>query len=179
VPMSVWLAFRRPRLAVLALPLAIAALTFQTGLRWSPQERMANLARGHFPVAALDFMEQTGLALPSDVTPRWAGYVLYRLHPPATVLVDGRLLFNAQVADLIQRRQRRDFSTFDDAVDKFNVRLVLRPTRFFPPLAEERWWLAYRDPIAEVWLPRAAWTEERMARIRAWYDRRSPGSAPR
>lgn len=82
--------------------------------------------------------------------------MLYRLHPPATVLSDGRLVFGPEVVELLMRRGSGEVQTFDEAAARFGTRVLLWPTQTRPPLDPARWVRVYGDPVAEVWLWRGA-----------------------
>lgn len=144
VPARVW--------GALALGLALA-LGARVLPRWSPAERLALLEPGRFPEAACGWMAAQGLAVPTDTTPSWTGYVLYRLHPGATTLSDGRMVFGTEVVDLLLRRGMGDVGTFDEAVQRFGTQALLWPTATRPPLDPTRWVRVYGDPVAEVWVP--------------------------
>lgn len=158
VPIGLWLTDGRNRRLfgplILACTLALGA---RVGPRWSLQERLEVLQRGAFPVAACDALVARGLALPMDLYPQWSGYALYRLHPPLRVLVDGRLVFAPDVAELMLRRFAGDVGTFDAAVGRYHTVLLLWPADEVPPLDSSRWKLLYRDEVAEVWVASPAW----------------------
>ena len=145
-----------------------ASLALHVAPRWSLSDRALDIQANTFPEAAVDFMEVTDIRVPTDTTGAWAGYLLYRLHPPATVIADGRLVFSDEVADLLRRRGDGDATTFDQAVGFFHTQALLRPIGMTPPLSEERWMLVYSDEIAELWLPSPAWLPERMEAIEQW-----------
>jgi|GEM_PF-1844990 len=145
-----------------------ASLMLRVGPRWSIDDRSVDIQPNTFPEAAADFMEATDIKVPTDTTGAWAGYLLYRLHPPATVMADGRLVFSDAVADLLRRRGEGDASTFNEAVGLFHTQALLRPVGTTPPLSEELWKLVYSDEIAELWLPSPAWSTERMEAIEEW-----------
>ena len=159
VPIGLWLTDPE-RKHKLHLPLALAcalALGARVGPRWPLEERFEVLQRRAFPVAACDFLAERGLALPMDAYPQWSGYALYRLHPPLRVLVDGRLVFGPDVAELILRRFQGDISTFDEAVARFHTVLLLWPTDNLPERDPERWKQLYADDVASVWVAKPAW----------------------
>jgi hypothetical protein len=145
-----------------------ASLALHVGPRWSLSDRALDIQANTFPEAAADFMETTDIRVPTDTTGAWAGYLLYRLHPPATVIADGRLVFSEKVADLLRRRGDGDATTFDQAVGLFHTQALLRPTGTTPALSEERWMLVYSDEVAELWLPSPAWSPERLEAIEQW-----------
>ena len=152
----------------LAIGVTTASLALHVGPRWSISDRSIDIQANTFPEGAVDFMEETNIRVPTDTTGSWAGYLLYRLHPPATVIADGRLVFSDAVADLLRRRSRGDAATFDEAVGYFHTQALLRPTGTTPALSEDRWLLVYGDEIAELWLPSPAWLPERMEAIEQW-----------
>ena len=155
-----------------AIGATTASLALHVGPRWSVNDRATDIQANTFPESAVDFMEATNIKVPTDTTGAWAGYLLYRLHPPATVIADGRLVFSAAVADLLRRRSGGDSTTFDEAVGYFHTQALLRPTGTTPPLSEDRWLLVYSDEIAELWLPSPAWLPERMEAIEQWNTER-------
>jgi hypothetical protein len=119
---------------------------------------MKVLEPGRFPVEAADFLAQNDLRVPTDTDTAWTGYLLYRLHPGTRVLADGRLVFGDEVAELLLRRFSGDSGTFDEAVGRFHTLALVYPTGGLPPLDPSRWRLVHQDPIAEIWLPRPAWS---------------------
>ncbi len=137
--------------------LALVALVGRSGLRWSPAERLELLDPGAFPVEACDWLLARDLRLPADISPKWSGYYLYRLYPGATVLGDGRLIMQPDVAELLLARGRGDASTFDRAVAEHHTLVLVWPSHQDPPLDPDRWRSVHEDPVAEIWLPSPAW----------------------
>lgn len=141
--------------------LVVAPLLLHVGPRWTLAERAANVQAGRFPEAAVEFLADAGLRLPTDTMPEWTGYLLYRLHPPTTVLADGRMVFGDDVADLLLRRAASDAGSFDAAVGRFHTQVLVWRRGGLPPMEPTRWRQVYADEVAEVWLPEPAWTPAR------------------
>lgn len=137
--------------------LLLMALMGRTGMRWSLADRLSDIEPGRFPEEACDLLEDKGLRLKADTTGSWAGYLLYRLHPPGTVLADGRLVFSEEVAGILTRRSQGDASTFDEVVGRYRTELLVWPAGELPPLSSERWKSIHTDPVAEVWMPSPSW----------------------
>ena len=171
IPLSLALVRFRPRGLLVLASVAGVLLVTHVAPRWSLADRAEDLQRGSFPVEAADFLDQTGLRLPMDCPGRWAGYLLYRLHPPGRVLADGRLVFSEEVAELLRRRGQLDATTFDEAVDRFHTQLLVWPVGDLPPMDPSRWKRVYADEVAAVWLPSPAWTPANLAAISEWEAR--------
>ncbi|MEE2751975.1 MAG: hypothetical protein VX519_11140 [Myxococcota bacterium] len=140
-----------------ASALLVLGLGARAGTRWSWAERFMDIEPGRFPEQACDLLEEKGLRLKTDTTGSWAGYLLYRLHPPATVLADGRLVFSEEVAEILRRRGQGDASTFDEVAIRYRTEVLVWPAGQLPALDNDRWKSIYADGVAEVWLPSFAW----------------------
>ena len=145
------------RLKWCASAVLVLGLGARVGTRWTLMERFTDIEPGRFPEQACDVLVEKGLHLKTDTTGSWAGYLLYRLHPPATVLADGRLVFSEEVADILRRRGQGDASTFDEVAIRYKTEVLVWPAGDLPELAPDRWKSIYADGVAEIWLPSFAW----------------------
>jgi hypothetical protein len=139
----------------LALNAALLLLALLAAGLWSAQ-RVANNAaaiQGNYPVAAADYLLETGLGDSGGYnTYHWGGYLIWRGLP---VFVDGRADVYGD-AFLHEYRQTMDLtSRWQEPLDKYGAAYVLVEER--SPLVtllatSAQWREAYRDEIAVVFV---------------------------
>ncbi len=130
---------------------------------------------GEFPEAASDAIAGMGLRGRIFHFTRWGGYLIYRHYPDCTVFTDGRGNFTPEERDDLVRSHRpfeRD-EALEEAWAKYRFDIVVFPPPVFPLLTwdRERWMLAYRDGVAEVFLRRGPGSRENEARVLRYWAR--------
>jgi len=151
---------------------AAAALLFvivqhQAGW-WTVNPWTTTLQPGYFPTAEAKLLRSAGIGGRIFNQAEWGGYLLYELHPPSTVLSDGRVTFSPDVAELLDAdshpSQRRIVA--DIAAARYGTDLLVRRSRYFP--GGSGWVLLIRGPLADVWSragPIAAERRRALARV--------------
>lgn len=130
---------------------------------------------GQFPEAASDAVAGMGLRGRIFHFTRWGGYLIYRHFPDCTVFTDGRGNFTPEERDDLVRSHRpfeRD-DALEEAWAKYRFDIVVFPPPVFPLLTwdRERWMLAYRDEVAEVFLRRGPGSGENEDRVLRYWAR--------
>lgn len=159
-------------------PAALAALALAALLLHHASARLAELGvrnpwtttlyPGVFPVEEAAALRAAGVEGRIFNDPNWGGYLLYALHPPSTVLTDGRITFSREVGELILEAGRpgRLMWALTEAHARFGVDLaVLRTSPSLPRgktsdracvVHEGRtfcWERILQGATAEVWSP--------------------------
>ncbi len=162
----------RPRIAR-AAGVALAAALVMVSYRFNVTALHGDLPRAmasafgppvdtrRFPIAQAAFLEQTGFHGTIFCQPNWGGYLLWRLHPAARVLADGRGNYPRALSDdLVALYDRERFPTPADgpAVEALYARyptdLVVHQHPVFPPgytPDPTRWELLYSDRRGAIW----------------------------
>ena len=118
-----------------------------------------------FPVQEVETLAAAGVHGRIFNDPKWGGYLLYKLHPPSTVISDGRIFFSEDVADHLRRAAgpRPLLPVYNSARDAYGVDLlVLRRGTLLP---NNDWVRVHAGALAEIWVsrPRAEEVQRRLA----------------
>ncbi|MCB9729207.1 MAG: hypothetical protein H6744_19355 [Deltaproteobacteria bacterium] len=114
-----------------------------------------------FPLAQAAFLEQTGFHGTIFCQPNWGGYLLWRLHPGARVLADGRGNYPRALSDdlaALYDRDRLNAPSDGPAVEALYARyptdILVHQHPAFPPgytPDPSRWELLYSDARGTIW----------------------------
>lgn len=128
---------------------------------------------GVFPEHAADAMAAMGLKGRIFHLASWGGYLLYRLFPDCTVFADGRGNFNARerMALIETHRPYDRYETLEAAFEEFGFDIVVFPPPVFPLNKWDRnkWFLAYRDDVAEVFIRNNAANSDNLLKALAYW----------
>jgi hypothetical protein len=167
------------RLAVLSAVALGALLVLHVAPRW----RVAfpwttTLHPGAFPVAEARALRDAGAGGRIWNETEWGGYLLWALHPPSTVLSDGRVTFTPDVADLLRRDERPSErpALAEEAFRRYGIDLLVRRKGVFP--GHPDWELLLRGPVADVWSRKGPVTDRRKEALAGVLGRRPQAASP-
>lgn len=143
----------RPTRIMAALNWLVVALALLVAVGWTAGEVLGNeeAIAARYPVAAVDYLEESGLAEARGYNSyNWGGYLIWRGLP---VFVDGRADVYGDAFLFYYRRAFDATPQWQDPLDDYDVAYVLmeRGSSLGAVLAESgRWSLVYEDGVAEV-----------------------------
>ncbi|MCB9730381.1 MAG: hypothetical protein H6744_03620 [Deltaproteobacteria bacterium] len=168
----------RPRLWALALSLALLSVLAAHVLpRWaSTNPWTTTLSPGLFPVAEARVLDRAGIRARIWNETDWGGYLLYVLHPGATVASDGRITFAPDVAELLRADEHpsRRLAVAEAAYQRYGIDLMVRRRGALPE--SPQWELLLRGPTADVWSRRGPLSESRKSAISRVLESTAAGS---
>lgn len=155
-----WPGWRRVGSVLLALGLLVLDGHYHVvrnggGLQATLRGLSQDLEPGEFPVAAADFLVESGFSGRILNHAAWGGYLLYRLYPRALVYTDGRGNFGPVETQLLatwdDARYRRQAISRAWLAAPFEA--VVHPDPFPMRLADCRdWVMVHHDAVAQVYL---------------------------
>ncbi|MGM0578720.1 MAG: hypothetical protein ACQEXJ_23560 [Myxococcota bacterium] len=169
------LAARRPavvrpgRIGVGAVALVLAGVLMAHVLpRWERVKPWTTtLHPGFFPVTEARILDEAGVEGRAFNETEWGGYLLYALYPDVTVVSDGRVTFQPDVARLLREDEdpERRRAVAKEARRRWGVDLLVRRRGAFP--GGPGWELILRGPVADVWSRAGRLAEERKEAVGA------------
>jgi hypothetical protein len=87
-----------------------------------------NAERAHFPIEAVNFIEQNKLTGPIFNQYNWGGYLIWRLYPRERVFIDGRSDVYGLIEDSVVKAYLTTYTGAADwrePLDRYHVRMVL------------------------------------------------------
>ena len=120
-----------------------------------------------FPEVEAEVLREAGIGGRIFNETEWGGYLLYVLHPRATVVSDGRVTFQEDVAALLEADEnpQRRGEVLETAWRQYGVDLAVRRRGIFG--GHPSWELLLRGPVADVWSRKGPVTAARRAALAA------------
>jgi len=125
----------------------------------STQLMNAHFDSQRFPVAAVKFLEQSGVREPVLGPDYWGGYLIYRIYPQTLVAVDDRHdLYGEEFLKSYLKLVNVE-PGWEDLLTNYNIHRVLLPTGSAPAniLAETaEWTMIYEDEVGVIFVRSSA-----------------------
>ena len=110
-----------------------------------------------FPVAAVDFLQQSAIRMPVFSFDSWGGYLIYRLYPETKVFIDDRHDFYGDAMLREYLKVLHVESGWSEVLDRWNVNVIMLPSACNLAKALRQlngWGISYEDSVAIVFARR-------------------------